>query len=106
MAHNRPTLLVLDNLDDLLGQHVALAVATALLLDCVSFCQLTGQLVLLKNLAQQIVDSLRTSISEEDLGLCLGTPGNVLRDLGERDAARTAYTEALDIYAPLYGDDE
>jgi hypothetical protein len=26
----------------------------------------------------------------------------VLRDLGERDAARTAFTEALDIYWPLF----
>ena len=71
--------------------------AASFLLNLVSFCQLTGQLVLLKNLAHQVVDSLRISKAEEALASCLGTLGNALRDLGERDAARSAYTEALAI---------
>jgi hypothetical protein len=76
--------------------------AASFLLNLVSFCQLTGQLLLLKHLVQQVVDSLRISEAEEALAPCLGTLGNVLSDLGERDAARTAFTEALEIYWPLF----
>ena len=72
------------------------------LLDLVSFYKLSGRRVLLKTLSQQAVDTLRASGPEEDLAACLGTLGTVHRDLGDRDAARECYTEALEIYAPLF----
>lgn len=57
--------------------------------------------MLIKDLAQMAVDKLRTSSTEADLAACLGTLGNGCSDLGERDEAREAYSEALEIYWPL-----
>ena len=68
-----------------------------LLLEIVSFCQLTGQNVLLKALSEAAVNTLRTSDQEEELAPCLGTLGTVQSDLGEREAARESYNEALEI---------
>ena len=63
----------------------------------VSFCQLSGQRILLRNLAQRPMNVLRTSGPEKDLAACLLTLGNAWRDLGEWEAARESYIEALEI---------
>lgn len=72
------------------------------LLELFSFCQLSGQLILLKTLAQQAVTVLRASGPEEDLAACLGTLGNVQRALGEREEAQKSYQEALKVYFRLF----
>jgi tetratricopeptide (TPR) repeat protein len=81
--------------------HTDGSAAKSLLLGLVSFCQLTGQLVLLRHLSQQAVEFLRTCNAEEDLAACLGTLGNRHRALGDWEAVRDAYTEALAIYRRL-----
>ena len=75
--------------------------AISLLLNVTTFCQLTGQHTLLKNLCQQPLGALRGTNAEKALASCLGTLGISLSHLGEREAARAAYTEALEIYRRL-----
>ncbi|MSS72637.1 MAG: tetratricopeptide repeat protein [Candidatus Latescibacteria bacterium] len=68
------------------------------LLELVTFCELSGQRILLRTLAQQAVTVLHASGPEENLASCLVTLGNVQRDLGEREEAKESYQEALEIY--------
>ncbi|MBC8236068.1 AAA family ATPase [bacterium] len=71
-----------------------------ILLEIISFCQLSGQNVLLKSLSELVVNILRMSNQEENLAPCLGTLGNVQRALGESEAARESFKEALNLYLP------
>ncbi|MBM3237049.1 tetratricopeptide repeat protein [Candidatus Poribacteria bacterium] len=95
--HTQPNWLAL--MEHALQRDVSLA--HWLLLEIVSFCQLSGQNVLLKALSEAVVNVLRRSGQEEDLAPCLGTLGTVQSDLGEGEAARASYTEALEIYRRL-----
>ncbi len=74
-----------------------------LLLRMVKFLQLSGQRVLERELTERAVTTIRQGGAEADLALCLIILGIVLRDLGEREAARAAYEEALGIYRRLAG---
>lgn len=72
-----------------------------LLLKLVSFCELSGQRVLLRSTAQAAVQALRQSGSAEDLAPCIGTLGNVQSELGEREEAKDRFLEALQLYESL-----
>jgi len=65
------------------------------------FLRLSGQRLLRRGLAERTVRVQRARRVEKDLASCLGILGIALSDLGERDAARNAFEEALEIRRPL-----
>ena len=65
------------------------------------FHTLTGQPQQAKILAEKAVESNKSGGSDENLAPCLGTLGTVQSALGEREAARDSYQEALEIYRRL-----
>ena len=78
-----------------------LELAKRMLLDLVSFCDLAGQRVLLRDLSREAVAAARSGGHHEQLAPLLVTLGSVLRELGEREAARSHLEEALPIYRRL-----
>ena len=61
------------------------------------FLRLSRQATLRRGLAEQAVLVQRARCVEEDLAPCLGTLGSALSDLGERESARKAFEESLEI---------
>ena len=68
-----------------------------ILLEVEGFTILSGQRLLGNMLASGAVAAARKTGNDELLAPCLGILGNVQSDLGERDAARASYEEALEI---------
>ena len=72
-----------------------------ILLRVIPFTQLTGQRVLRSVLAGGAVSAAREAGDDELLAPCLVALGTVQSDLGQREAARASFEEALGIYRRL-----
>jgi tetratricopeptide (TPR) repeat protein len=75
--------------------------AKSLLLEVVPYLELTGQRALILAMAFRATAALRSDSREELLAPVLVTLANVQSDLGEREAARDSFNEALGIYGRL-----
>ncbi len=72
-----------------------------IMLGMVDFMRLGGYLIRCKGMAEKAVSLAKGKGSPDDLASMLGTLGNVLVPLGDREGAKTAFEEALKIYRRL-----